>query len=168
MVLVFNVYGKPQTAGSKRAFVIPAKEGKKARAIITDDNKHGGDWKRDVKRAALAAMDDDAQLMMGPLRVRFAFRLERAKGHYGSGKNSEVLKPSAPAYPTSKPDVLKLARCAEDALTGVVWGDDAQITTELLTKRFCSLGERPGCEITIEGEPKYPAKTYIFEGQKIR
>ena len=32
------------------------------------------------------------------------------------------------------PDVLKLARGVEDALTGIVWRDDAQIVNESLNK----------------------------------
>lgn len=32
------------------------------------------------------------------------------------------------------PDVLKLARGVEDALTGIVWRDDAQIVNESLSK----------------------------------
>lgn len=148
-MIEFEVYGLPQTAGSKRAFVIPAKGDKKARAIVTDDNKKGGDWKRDVKRAALDVVSSDGKLLSGPLTVRLRFFLPRPKGHYGSGKNADALKPGAPTRPTGKPDVLKLARCVEDALTGVIWGDDAQITTEILVKRYCDLGQRPGCRVIV-------------------
>jgi hypothetical protein len=34
----------------------------------------------------------------------------------------------APARPTGYPDLSKLARSTEDALTGILWDDDAQIT----------------------------------------
>jgi Holliday junction resolvase RusA-like endonuclease len=55
--------------------------------------------------------------------VRVAFRLPRPKGHYGR----RGLRPSAPAYPNVMPDLDKLARAILDALTGIVWRDDAQV-----------------------------------------
>lgn len=144
----FTVHGTPQTAGSKRAFIVKTKGGGQ-RAIVTDDNAKGKDWKGDVKRAALDALNPDHQLLTGPLRVEFEFRIQRPQGHFGSGKNSANVKPSAPTMPDKKPDVLKLARCVEDALTGIVWADDAQITSETLYKRFCEPGEGPRCLVLI-------------------
>jgi hypothetical protein len=49
--ITFHVPGIPQTAGSKRAFVIPGKNGGKARAIVTDDNPKGTDWRRRFSRS---------------------------------------------------------------------------------------------------------------------
>lgn len=145
----FTVYGLPQTAGSKRAFVIRSKATGKHRAIVTDDNAKGKDWKGDVKQAAAQFVQDGQSLLQGPLRLSLVFWLPRAKGHYGSGKNASVLKDSSPRKPQSKPDVLKLARCVEDALTGVLWFDDAQITSEQLTKRYCEFGQQPGCQVIV-------------------
>jgi Holliday junction resolvase RusA-like endonuclease len=45
-----------------------------------------------------------------------------------------------------KPDVLKLARAVEDALTGILYRDDAQIVTEVLRKRY---GDPPRVEIRL-------------------
>lgn len=46
---------------------------------------------------------------------------------------------------TKKPDIDKLARCVLDALTGLVYDDDTQVTsfTKLL-KRTAEVGEQPG------------------------
>lgn len=49
--------------------------------------------------------------------------------------------------PATRPDVLKLARCAEDSLTGIVWRDDAQIVEEHLFKYW---GEPARVEIEIK------------------
>ncbi len=144
----FTVYGHPQTAGSKRAFIVRTKTGKQ-RAIVTDDNAKGKDWKGDVKQAAAAFVQGGQALLQGPLRLSLVFWLPRPTGHYGSGKNAAVLKPSSPPKPKSKPDVLKLARCVEDALTGVLWVDDAQITSEQLAKRYCEFGQQPGCQVIV-------------------
>jgi Holliday junction resolvase RusA-like endonuclease len=144
--LSFYVHGKPQPAGSKRAFVLKG-GANKGRAIITDANPKARDWKIDVQHGArLATSDWDGNLLDGPLKVAFTFFLLRPKGHYRTGKNAHLLREDAPEMPTSKPDVLKLARGTEDALTGLVWRDDAQITTELLQKRY---GTSEGVQIHI-------------------
>lgn len=59
--------------------------------------------------------------------VELRFGLPRPRGHWGTGRNSEVLKPSAPEFPATKPDIDKLVRAVLDALTGVVFADDAQV-----------------------------------------
>jgi predicted short-subunit dehydrogenase-like oxidoreductase (DUF2520 family) len=43
--------------------------------------------------------------------------------------------------------VLKLARGVEDALTGIVWRDDAQIVVEHLEKRY---GSPARCEVRVK------------------
>lgn len=42
--------------------------------------------------------------------------------------------------------MLKLARAAEDALTGILWRDDAQICDEVIRKRY---GEPARVEIEV-------------------
>lgn len=139
----FTVYGKPQTAGSKRAFVIPGTN----RASVTDDNPKSRDWKNAVRSAAIEYCGGHVlDLLDGPLHVTFTFFLLRPKGQFGSGRNASQVKASAPQYPATKPDVLKLSRAVEDALTGVLWRDDAQIVQEVLAKRF---GEPARVEITV-------------------
>jgi Holliday junction resolvase RusA-like endonuclease len=145
-VIEFTVYGKPQPAGSKRAFV------KGGRAIVVDDAKGSRPWKQEVTGAAVRAMHDaglttvsDAPMpgFDGPLVVTFAFYVDRPKGHYGV----RDLKKSAPPYPIVRPDLLKLARAVEDALTGVVYRDDSQIVRETLEKHY-GLPER--VEVRVE------------------
>ena len=51
------------------------------------------------------------------------------------------LRPSAPPYPATRPDVTKLLRAVEDAATGLLWADDAQIVTQSAAKRY---GDGPG------------------------
>lgn len=126
--LSFEVFGLPKPAGSKRAFV------RGGRAIVTDDCAGGRDWKQQVAAAARSELGEP--LLDGPLELRVVFWLPRPKGHYGTGRNAEQVKASAPDHPAVKPDVLKLARAVEDALTGVLWRDDAQIVSERLHKRY--------------------------------
>lgn len=141
----FTVLGKSQPAGSKKAFTYRGKGGA-IRAAVTDDNAKSKPWQACVASAAREAYD--GPLLDGPLRVSFTFYRQRPKGHIS--KATGKLLPSADAYPTTKPDVLKLARGAEDALTGVIWRDDAQIIEEELCKLY---GEPERCVVVIETIP---------------
>lgn len=136
------VPGEPAAAGSKKGFF----NKKLGRVMIVDANKKASPWKACVSAAASQVV---SAIIEGPLRVRFDFVAVRPKSHYGSGKNANVLKLSAPAFPAVKPDAGKLARGTEDALTGIVWRDDAQIVTEILTKRY---GNQAGAWIRIKEE----------------
>lgn len=141
--LSFTVHGAAQPAGSKRAFKLGS-----GAVIVTDDNKRAKPWKREVTDAAATAMLSHAittngTLVDGPLSVQMTFYVPRPKGHYGT----KGLRPSAPPHPTRRPDVLKLARAVEDAMTGIVYRDDAQIVRETLVKCY---GEPVRVEVTVE------------------
>ena len=77
-------------------------------------------------------------MMLGPVRLELLFFVARPKSHYNA--KGQLLK-SAPEYPTKKPDLLKLARAVEDALTGIVYAGDEQIVTENLRKRYSDTPE---------------------------
>src|SRR4051812_44229719 len=123
--LEFTVHGRPQPAGSKKGFFNP----RTSRVVIVDDAKNSRPWKQQVAGAALDAMGD-TPMLNGPVELAVTFFLARPKGHYGTGRNADTLKPSAPEYPTVKPDATKLLRAVEDAMTGIVWRDDAQVVTQ--------------------------------------
>lgn len=140
MTITFTVLGKPQPAGSKRAFIWRAKDGRSGASVV-DDNPRGKSWQAAVADAAMSTYS--GPLLDCPLKVRFHFFTPRPAGHFR--KNGEV-NPKAPAFPTTRPDVLKLARGCEDALTGIVWRDDSRIVAEELLKSY---GEPARVEITI-------------------
>lgn len=126
------VPGKPEPAGSKRAFIPNGW----TRPVITDANRNAAAWKHTIAIAAVEAMKGRAPLD-GPVSLSLYFNLERPASHMGSGKHSERVKASSPEHHTSKPDALKLARAVEDALTGIVYIDDAQIVSEQMSKSYC-------------------------------
>lgn len=154
--VAFHVVGRPQPAGSKRAFPIVRKHG--IGVAVTDDNPHARSWKGDVAAAGHEAMaraggtargadyDQATPLLAGPLGLAVTFTLARPKGHFGTGRNAGAVKASAPFYPTVKPDCTKLLRAVEDALTGVVWRDDAQVVEQSVTKRY---GEPEGAAVVV-------------------
>jgi crossover junction endodeoxyribonuclease RusA len=146
-MIEFFVPGAPVPAGSKRVFMA-GKAGGPVRPIVTDDvdtKGRGRDWRAAVRYAAAEAALGSGRLE-GALRVWLSFFVPRPKSHRGK----RGLLPSAPAYPTTKPDVLKLARAVEDACSGIVWTDDAQIVTEDLCKLYADGGASIGVRVRVE------------------
>jgi Holliday junction resolvase RusA-like endonuclease len=143
--ITFWIPGIPAPGGSKRFVGLSKKTG---RAILVDDaGERNKNWRSICATVGAQAMSGKV-VFEGPLYVEFNFRMPRPKGHFGSGKNAANLKASAPAYPVTKPDVLKLSRSTEDALTGIVWRDDCQTVTLLASKWFAENG-KCGCEVLI-------------------
>lgn len=135
----FTVYGHPETAGSKRGF---------GRGRIADDNPKARSWQAAVRSAAIEA---GCICFDGPVYLELTFYLHRPKAHWGTGRKAETIKASAPRRHTKRPDVLKLARAVEDALTRVCWLDDSQICEESLSKRYAAYSEpeRVDIELTL-------------------
>lgn len=130
-LIAFTVLGKAAPAGSKRAF----RHNQTGRIMVADANRKAKPWQSVVAAAGHDAMGGRG-LLDGPLAVRIVFYAPRPQGHYRTGKNRAMLRPAAPLFPTTRPDVLKLARAVEDALTGVCWRDDSLIVHELLEKHY--------------------------------
>lgn len=137
------VYGMPAPQGSKR-FVGTTKTG---RGLLVESSKKVKPWRQDVRAAAEQLREQVGHLMPmdGPLRVSMVFT---------------VPKPaSAPkkrrTWPDRKPDVSKLARSTEDALSDAgVWADDARVVEySRLAKVYpCEDPEAlpsPGVRITV-------------------
>jgi Holliday junction resolvase RusA-like endonuclease len=128
----FTVLGRAQQRGSKQASLIPKRGGgwveKNGRPIVVarDDNAKSKDWMQEVKHAAIAELSS-IELITGAIELTAEFYFKRPGSHYGSGKNASTLKPSAPMIHAQSPDLAKLLRSLEDALSGVVWRDDKQV-----------------------------------------
>ncbi len=88
------------------------------------------------------------EIITGPLKLELSFRLPRPKSHYRTGKHSDELRPDSPTFHTSKPDTTKLIRGVEDACTGLIWKDDAQIAIQHAVKVYADNREL-GCFIRI-------------------
>lgn len=146
----FTIFGKAEPAGSKSAFVMPApcpscgKVVRAGRAIVTDANPKSARWKKEV--AEQAAMAYSGPKHAEAVEVTITVYVTRPKRHFNS---KGLVKPNAPALPAVKPDVLKLARGIEDALTGIAYEDDALIVSEHIYKRY---GVSPRVEIEVEEE----------------
>lgn len=145
--LSFFVPGVAKPAGSKRGIALRKGGVFTGRVAVVDDCETSRDWKTDVSLAAQRAYKDKP--WNGPISLTLRFIVRRPKGHYRSGKNAHLISDSAPPHPTTKPDVTKLLRGVEDALTGILWLDDAQIVSQRCTKRY---GDTPGVWIIMREE----------------
>lgn len=130
----FFVNGKPATAGSKKALPVRRKNGQTI-TIVTDDNKRSKPWMQEVAHTAHSVWM--APLLEGAVDVQFFFCRRRPESHFS--KRDGTLLVSAPQTWITRPDGLKLARAAEDALTGVIWKDDSIIHNELIAKCWAQL-----------------------------
>ena len=114
-------------------------------AVLAESSKKLKPWRQDVKEAALLAVAGRAPID-GPVRARMVFTLPKPT--------------SAPkkrrTWPCRTPDLSKLIRSTEDALTQAgAWKDDARVVDYSRTAKVFP-GEDPealhipGVRITIE------------------
>jgi Holliday junction resolvase RusA-like endonuclease len=151
--------GIPKPAGSKKAFPIFKGKGDSRKWVsnaVVDACDKSKDWKQTVRYAIAQHIREYpsevyGQIWDSPLWVKFCFHMPRLKAHYRKSRGVVSLKPNAPNRPVVKPDLLKLARGAEDAMTGVVYRDDSQIVIEQLEKVYAEL---PGVEIVVMLHPE--------------
>jgi len=106
------------------------------------------DQETEAGKFLLLAKQQIDKIHTGPLRVDMLFFLARPKSHYGTGKNSTVLKSSAPAYPDSKPDYDNYIKFALDCLNEIAWDDDSQVIGGSCFKLYAKDGNAR-TEITI-------------------
>lgn len=126
MTISFTAYGVPMQQGSSRGFAVPVRDSAggiavnergapRYRAVITSDTRRDLKvWRAKVASAAQAKCD--GHLMTGPVKLSATFYLPRPKS----------LARHVRLH-TKKPDLGKLIRAAEDAITGILWADDKQV-----------------------------------------
>ena len=140
--ITFFVPGIPRPGGSKKGFYNP----KAGRVLIVKaGGKREENWRQAVSFAAMHAMGERPPFA-GPVLADAVFYMPRPKSHYRTGKHAGELRPDAPTVHTKKPDLTKLWRGTEDAMTGIVWQDDSLRWEGRQTKLY---GERPGAMICV-------------------
>jgi len=140
-ILQFLVEGHPKAQPRVKAY----RRGN--RAGVYDPGTADG-WKLLVG-AACRANWNRAQFT-GPLRLVLGFFMPRPKAHFN--RHGDV-KPLAPKWHESKPDLDNLAKAVMDAMTQLqVWKDDSQVVQLEVGKSY---GHRAGC-IVILGPASSP------------
>lgn len=138
--LTIVVYGIPGPQGSKRFVGMRGGKG-----IMVESSAKVKPWREDVKVAAEKVRAGRPPID-APLRLHMTFTLPKPKS---APKTRQT-------FPMRTPDLSKLARSTEDALTAAgIWADDARVVEYgRLAKRYPNEGsgalEAPGVIITIE------------------
>lgn len=130
-MISFFVHGQPIGQGSTRAFV--PKPG--AHPIITTTAKGLAAWRRLVADVA----QQHAHMHEGAVAIELVFFLPRPK----------ALPKRRPTPHTKRPDLDKAIRAILDALTSVMFRDDAQVNTVFAHKRYAHESGPVGVRITI-------------------
>lgn len=120
--LAIQVHGKAVPQGSKTAYV------RGGRAVVVDQAKERLEPWRD-RVAGVARRNFEGTRIAGPVKVSFVIVKVRSKSHFTSrGFLSSVGAAIRQKFaPGSAPDLGKLERALEDALTGIVYDDDSLI-----------------------------------------
>jgi crossover junction endodeoxyribonuclease RusA len=118
---------------------------KKGRVILVESSKKVKPWRDDVKAAALVAMGGPGKGITGPVKVQMIFTMPKPKSAPKRRKT----------WPSKYPDLSKLVRSTEDALTDIgAWEDDARVIELRGAKVFPGEDPRslavPGAVIRIE------------------
>ena len=147
-LLTCIIPGTPQQQGSKT---------RTPQGFAREANRNLAPWRADaiacLRRAALDQWGHAAESpITDPVRVGVRFIYARPKSHYGTGRNAGRLRPSAPLWPTSRRlgDADKHARSALDALTGIVYTDDALVVVLHVYKHFADANHPVGARILID------------------
>ncbi len=132
----FFVPGKPVSKGNIRSFQV------KGRTVYVDGNKSLKSWEalaRMIIREVMPKKPWD-----GAIEVEATFYFQEPKGTPKCRKGKLAM--------TKKPDIEKIARALNDAMTGLIYVDDSQITCLRLKKRY---DDAPGVHVFVwhgEGE----------------
>jgi len=140
----------PSPGGSKTAFCLKKNGVYTGRAVVVDaGGKKTKEWRGDVALAAMEAMKQaDLAPFEGAIELELIFQIPRPKSQFRS--DGLRLREGSPADHITRPDLLKLARSTEDAMTGICYRDDGQIIKETLEKFFSPEG---GCWVVIKEAP---------------
>lgn len=78
--------------------------------------------------------------------ARYRYRGAPLEGPIILSLHFTIRRPQRPRHerPVTRPDLSKLTRAVEDALTGVLWHDDSQIVALIANKNY---GDMPGVRI---------------------
>ena len=128
--LTFTVPGEAVPQGSMKAFLPKGW----TRPVLTGDNARTKPWRALVAAAALTAQDSQGTW---PTLSTQAIRLDIACYFMRPASVSERKRPLM----TVRPDSSKLLRAIEDALTKILWRDDAQVVSVCITKAYAPATE---------------------------
>lgn len=127
-MISFFVPGIPAPKGS---FKIVGRRGLRGR--ITNDNERTKPWEWAITAEAMKLWPAAHRKLDAPFAIKMEFYLPRPQ--------------RSPQHPTKKPDIDKLARSVNDALTAAgIWRDDSCLVDQRAAKFY---SDEPGVRITL-------------------
>ena len=131
---------------------IPGEPVAKGRPRITTRDGFAHAYTPKKTRDYEALVDAEARKVMGlrkPLEGPLAVEVNAFMPVPASWSLTKKLAAVAQTIlPTSRPDLTNIVKAAEDALNGIVWRDDSQIVSLIMTKEY---GARPRLVIAVRG-----------------
>lgn len=137
--------GSPVAQGSMEAWVIYKDRKRKVPhrrpdgSILVNVTAHNEkalkEWRAAIAAEVRLRFRDEPLAEVG-LTLEATSFLKRPGGDWGTGRNAHLVKDSADAFPTGRPDADKLLRAVCDALAEVVYHNDAQVTDMVSRKRY--------------------------------
>lgn len=131
-VVSFRVLGEAIPQGSHKAFMRPGMRF----PVVVHDNPKLKAWRQLVASEAQRVAGDG--LFLGPVAVGIVFAFARPKS-----------LPKRVVHHTVRPDCDKVLRGVFDALTGVLYRDDAQVVRAVLSKVYAPIGSGASVQITV-------------------
>lgn len=133
----FFVMGTPKPQARPKAF---------SRGKFTKVYSPVTEWRNDVKYAAAQQVGE----FEGAVKIQIHYHFHRPKSHYGTGRNSSVLKKSAPDQMIKRPDLDNLNKAVLDALQdAMLLQDDSAVVQLESMKRYVGKSDKQGASITI-------------------
>jgi crossover junction endodeoxyribonuclease RusA len=157
-VIRFQVRGLAQPKGSAKIvplrrqfpFAVGSFRDLLRSVAITSDNARVKAWQKDIARAARLSLGNLEMELTGAITLEAVFYLPRPTSRKTAADEAHV----------TRPDVDKLARAVADALTGIVWHDDSQVTDLIARKRYAETVAAARVDVTITpiaiGLPLFP------------
>jgi Holliday junction resolvase RusA-like endonuclease len=147
----FTVYGTARPKGSHRPFLHP-----RTKQIILRPASQGlKAWEESIRHEAQRHAEQGV-FFGGPVKLLATFVFARPKSV--SAKKREHM--------TVAPDLSKLIRGIEDALTGLLWRDDSQVTEVHARKVYGAYEEPSRVDITLSELTPTQATAPLFARQE--
>lgn len=149
-MIQFTVPCIPVAQPRPRATLAHGGKGARMHEVTHIKNPTTGERKPHPIAAFKASMRHESALaysgapLAGALLVRFVFVMPRPSSMRWS------KRPMPRAWHTKKPDAENIAKAALDALTGLLWIDDAQVVQLAITKVIASGNEQPSVSVEVE------------------
>lgn len=119
--ICFSVTGEPQPKGSFR----PGYNTSTKKYYLKNDCSRTGPWQTLISLIAKGHKPRGGP-WAGPVALQLHFRFKRPKSHPKSSSQ----------WHSVKPDLDKLTRAVKDALTGIIYEDDARVVRCIVEKKY--------------------------------